>query len=571
MKETLTYMFRSKRTLIPLLVLAVGCAVLVFLLRGARTGGMPETEPEPVTMERISLDRRGEELSLRDYRELRQQYPNASIRWDVPVGAGRYDSYSRTLKVPDYTAADREALDCFPRLKELDATGSMDMAALKMLAAEKPNFFVKWSVPLNGKNYSADLKEIDVDGRGPDAAELAAAIEGFIDPQVVRMQETSLTEDEMRELKKAFPLTVFSWPVEVCGRTFRSDAGTISFAGEEGLTPRSLREITEKQDLFYDLREVDLSGCGLSPETLCKLDEELGGTDVVWTMELYGVTVRSTDTEIDLSNNRYVKDNGAALEEVIPYMKHLEKAVLCEVEISNDRMVELYEKYLPLGVRIVWMVQIKWAGIRTDSTRFIPYPESGARQYKSMTGLNNLWYCPDLVALDLGHSNIKDLNYLSIMPNLKYLILADAWVTDLTEVGKLKNLTWLELFQTGVADISPLVGCTNLEHLNICYIVAKGDNVYETLRQMTWLKRIWCCGTFMTEEQIQSLREELPDCEIWSKPGDESTGSTWRFHDAYYEMRDAFHMYYMDINGNTVHERPSDEELAKIHKRYWGY
>ena len=35
-------------------------------------------------------------------------------------------------------------------------------------------------------------------------------------------------------------------------------------------------------------------------------------------------------------------------------------------------------------------------------------------------------------------------------------------------------------------------------------------------------------------------------------------------------MRDAFHMYYMDIKGNTV-ERMTEDELVAVHKKYWGY
>ena len=112
------------------------------------------------------------------------------------------------------------------------------------------------------------------------------------------------------------------------------------------------------------------------------------------------------------------------------------------------------------------------------------------------------------------------------------------------------------------------INCTALEDLNICYITAPGDNVYETLRRMTWLKRLWCSGTRMNRKQLAALREELPDCEIWCRTGDESTGSTWRYSESYYEMRDAFHMFYMDILGNKV-KRLDEEGLAKMHKRFW--
>ena len=72
----------------------------------------------------------------------------------------------------------------------------------------------------------------------------------------------------------------------------------------------------------------------------------------------------------------------------------------------------------------------------------------------------------------------------------------------------------------------------------------------------------------MSKAQLSALKEELPDCEIWCLRGDESTGSTWRYSESYYEMRDAFHMYYMDIMGNPV-RRLDEEGLAKMHRRFW--
>ena len=72
----------------------------------------------------------------------------------------------------------------------------------------------------------------------------------------------------------------------------------------------------------------------------------------------------------------------------------------------------------------------------------------------------------------------------------------------------------------------------------------------------------------MSKAQLAALREELPDCEIWCRTGDESTGSTWRYSESYYEMRDAFHMYYMGITGNQV-ARLDAEGLEKMHKRFW--
>lgn len=273
-----------------------------------------------------------------------------------------------------------------------------------------------------------------------------------------------------------------------------------------------------------------------------------------------GKVFSSLDTEIDLSGI-LVKDV-AALEEELTQLPFLEKVVMVDCGLRNEVMDELNRKYE--DIRFVWMVRAKNAAVRTDADHFIIY--NAERRYTSSVSTDALRYCTDLIALDLGHLSVRDYSILDAMPHLQYLILAEEWIPSLEQVGRLRELIWLELFQTYIEDPTPLLGCTALRDLNICYMVSPSDVLYDTLRQMTWLKRLWCSGCSLSPDQISALREELPDCEIWCDPGDESTGFTWRFHEDYYAMRDAFDMYYMDINGNTV-PRKTPEEIAAMYKQ----
>ena len=156
------------------------------------------------------------------------------------------------------------------------------------------------------------------------------------------------------------------------------------------------------------------------------------------------------------------------------------------------------------------------------------------------------------------------------MPHLQYLILAECYTPDLSALATLKELKWLELFMNTSMDITPLAECTALEDLNICYMHVPGAQLVETLSKMPWLKRLWCCGTMMNLDEIAQLRAALPDTEIWYAAGGESTGSTWRYSESYYDMRDAFHMYYMDYRGNST-QRLSSQELEAIHRKFWGW
>ena len=96
---------------------------------------------------------------------------------------------------------------------------------------------------------------------------------------------------------------------------------------------------------------------------------------------------------------------------------------------------------------------------------------------------------PGSSSLDLGHCHLSAVPFVANMPHLRHLILADDLVYDISPLENLKELEWLELFNTAVQDPTPLLGCTALRDLNVCYISTPPDALFETLSQMTWLRR----------------------------------------------------------------------------------
>lgn len=429
----------------------------------------------------------------------------------------------------------------------------------------EPNPSAVPGVIINGRHYLPDAKTVRETGKGLSVAELRASLSLLPQLERVELSDPDLTPGEQVALKRVFPSVEFLWPVDVMGCQVMSDAAELSLAGRTDLTQDSLRILRERAELLPCLQSIDLTGCGLDDRDLHSLDMALPGVDVIWTMRVYGREICSTDTLIDLRGLK-IKDRGAKLEAVLPYLSHLEKVDMCGCGLSNEEMDALDRRHE--DVRFVWIVNVLTAALRTDADFFIPYRSSGIQQTGINAGYKALKYCRDLIALDIGHSRTRDISYLSVMPHMKYLIMVECYPADMTPVGELRELEWLEMFQCYTRDISPLVNCTALRDLNVCYVVCPRDNMFETLKQMTWLRRLWCSGTTMTKAQIAALREALPDTEIWCKTGDESTGGTWRFDEDYYDMRDAFHMYYMDITGNKV-RRKTAEELQAIHDRFW--
>ena len=246
----------------------------------------------------------------------------------------------------------------------------------------------------------------------------------------------------------------------------------------------------------------------------------------------------------------------AVIEEALGEFPLLEKVVLCDCGISHEDMAALNDRHE--NVRFVWRVYLSDVSLRTDDTTFLAARVRNELPIYSYE-LEVLKYCPDLQALDLGHKNITSLDFLRYVPHLKYLIIVENDVNDITPIGELQELTYLEMFWTKCEDISPLQNCKALTDLNISYIYCRPAKCLETLVNMPQLERLWYCGNNLNAEQLEELQTALPDTEMYLAARGEPTGSTWREHPHYFEMRDFFGMYYMaggtngvDENGNQI-------------------
>ena len=359
-------------------------------------------------------------------------------------------------------------------------------------------------------------------------------------------------------LRSARPDLDFRWDTELLGRVWAWDTETMDLAGETR-TREDLDVLRQNLFRLPNVKTVDLTACGAGGAALHTLDEDLGDVDVLWTIRLYGKDFPSVAEEIDLSQTK-VKDNGEALEKALPWFSHLRKVDMCGCGLDNDTMDALNKRHE--SVQLVWEVHFSIWTVRTDATNFIcnrTYNKASLYSWQC----RELRWCTDLIALDLGHKDVTDLDFLYDLPHLQYLILAEDPVRDLTPVGSLTELKWLEIFWTRVEDLSPLVNCTALRDLNISYVYAGADNSFNALSQMTWLERLWCCGSNMRGGGVERLREALPDCEIFYEKYGESTGGSWRYHPHYYEMRDAFEMYYMN-SGEDSSAQPNSKLPADL-------
>lgn len=262
-----------------------------------------------------------------------------------------------------------------------------------------------------------------------------------------------------------------------------------------------------------------------------------------YTLTVYGREFSNYSTELDLSGCE-VPDNGAALERLIPEMPFLATVIMSDCGVADEEMAALNQRWE--SVRFIWTIYFgRYYHLRTDETSFIGSLFEGDQgKYTNLTNeeVMKLQYCTDMVALDLGHMSFTTCEFVKSMPNLRYLILADTKVTDISPLSGLDKLWYLEIFGAPVEDITPLLNCPNLRHLNISWCPISD---HEPLYHMTDLERLWFMSPWLTWETYEDLPEQLPNTELQLGMTGSSVGGTWRTHDAYYEMRDAFNAFYI--------------------------
>ena len=142
----------------------------------------------------------------------------------------------------------------------------------------------------------------------------------------------------------------------------------------------------------------------------------------------------------------------------------------------------------------------------------------------NLTNLEKLWICNtqvndltplkgliDLKILLLENTQVNDVIPLAGLTNLDVLMIADTQISDLAPLAGLANLTCLTLHDTQVSDVAPLAGLTNLRSL-ILHNTQVND--VAPLAGLANLKEVWLANTQVSGEDIEKLKQALPNCSV---------------------------------------------------------
>ena len=248
-------------------------------------------------------------------------------------------------------------------------------------------------------------------------------------------------------------------------------------------------------------------------------------------------------TVLDLSGKKMTEADLPELKEAAAQFTNLQKIVLCDCGLSNEILDNLQNE---IGIRVVWRVKLgtQWS-LRTDAVAFSVLIMNYKHIRMTSADLEVLKYCPDLLALDLGHQALTDLSKIAeYLPELRLLIIADNQVSDLSPLANLKHLHYLEIFVNRVTDLSPLASLRELVDVNISY---NPISDITPLLNSPMMQRVWLESTRVSADGVNLLRETYPEAKIVNI-GEGSVDQGWRWGNARYEQM--MNMWYNNYYGS---------------------
>lgn len=321
-------------------------------------------------------------------------------------------------------------------------------------------------------------------------------------------------------------------------------------ASEATLTFRSLnaKEAEELAEILAanpSLRECDLSGTAIPlaaaqtlmtrcPEIRFHLTIDLrGGIRVDNRLTRLDMDATRSENKTQLSRRLKMED----LRVLLDCMPDLTEVCMADALHPLAEMESLIADYPRIS--FTWSVRVNGMGFRAGATAYSTLKGRQEPRYTAEDLEPVIRYCPDLLALDVGHNNVSDLSFLKAWPKLRRLIVIDSKtpVTDISPLAELEDLEYVELFMQNITDISPLAGKTRLLDLNLCHNdITDLTPLYSCVN----LQRLWISANpRLTQEEIDRFHEAVPLCQI-ERLDWQSTGSGWRTHPRYRIMYDSF-------------------------------
>ena len=422
------------------------------------------------------------------------------------------------------------------------------------------------TVIIGEKEFKQSVSEADVSYVILNPEELEQVLQSLPKLTELKFYAEDLSAEEIHALKEKYPQVAFSYEFSFREETCGNNTEEINLVG---LTSEEVEQTAVQLGKFDSpvmLRLADENGESLlSLEDVAILHEAAPDAAIDYNTVLFKKNVSLLDEELSYTDV-FIGEKGAEkIKAILPLMKNCTKVLLDECDISNETMAQIRDDNP--DKKVVWRVHFAWGNCLTDATtlRVVGSMTAGAAE--------PLKYCTEVKFIDFGHSTeLTTIEFARYMPHLRILIVVDSAITSLEPLTNCRELQLLEIVNCyALTDLSPLAECENLQFLNMsnCFGVRDITPLYG----LEHLERLYCSQYKVPQEQIDEIRELMPDCWItFGRPGSSRVSYNysigWRLDAApnersewYIELREIFGVSQEWYSSGRHSDNPPEVEL----------
>ena len=429
-------------------------------------------------------------------------------------------------------------LEAYSALERADLRGSSCYGAILDYQRSHPQVEVLYDVAFGSTRVDGKAAALELYAKDADFETLKENLAYLPALESLTLRETSLTQEEILELRSVYPELKLTYTVDLLGQELPWDTETLDLSS---LQEADLEEVSGKLALLPALQSVELmdadGNTALTPQDVAVL---LAGTEAHfhYVFDLFGKQVSTDDERIEFRNKRLGEKYEEELRQALEILRDCDYFLLENCRFDNELLAQLRDEYRG-RTKIVWRIYFaKQGSCLTDRTIL--------RYVYNVTNstVSQLKYCEDVEYIDFGHNDtLSDWSWAAYMPNLKAIIVSGSMIKDLTPFASCKNLEFLELSNCGyLTDLTPLSQCTALQRLNISYTKIEDLSPLDDLPNLECLVDV---HPKVSQEELDRFAEEHPNC-IVSSEGHEY-GYPWRYEQdgsptPYYQtLKEVFH------------------------------
>lgn len=416
------------------------------------------------------------------------------------------------LLVLEYTlvaddASDLDALAVYENLQTLDLRGSSCYEAIESYITAHPQVKVTYDVQIGANRYSPDLTHLALNEGDYDFQELMENVRYFYSIESLELMKTKLTGEQLQQIRDAYPNLNLTYTVELLGKELNGETTELDLAGVD---PALLDEMQQTLALLPNLQTIQLmTPEGTSrflPADVKKVMEAAPGATVLYTFELFGKTVSTTDERVEFKKVDIGNEGIPQIREALDILPNCTYFLMDTCGVDNEVMAQLRSDYP--DTKVVW--RVFWAFYH-DLTDVEMIHCTGKLTDENVEVLK---YCNDVKYLDIGHNtDLSNIDFINYMPKLEIAIVVDSRIKNLEPFANCPNLQWLEIVNCWkVSDLSPLANCKNLKGLNMSCVFDVKD--LSPLFELKNMERLYLGQHLISDEMIADTQEALPDCWI---------------------------------------------------------